>query len=412
MTFHQFKAQALLLFSFLLSAMTNAGTPLWSFTPSPLYPTSAVLFPPYESATVQYTVTNNSSSPHSLYMVPIQGITPTVTGCSSSPNCIAGAEFCLPGKNSTCTLTLSIDSSQLLGNVTKGPELCQYGQTKQGPSKQQCYTPANPLNITLASAPTTTLSVSPNTIIPVKGASSSLTVTNTGEATAFAVSAQLSSLTCTTSSQDVIQDSTGCAVIPAGQSCTLNFTSSTPCLAKSIPIVGGNISNNPTAALAFSIQGYLVFALSSDSSTDPQVVDNANLATGEWTTNNTATATTSLTDGYTNTAAVQSNFGVSAYVNLCYNKSSSPANAWYLPAICQMSVVNSGAGCTNSNANTIDNLVQLGFIVFIGNNQLWSSSISGTNRSWVQFWSNTTTAQNSIQWFARDIGRCARSITY
>lgn len=415
MTLNQLKIPALFVWSFTISAIANAGIPVWSLIASQSYPPSATLFPPYESATVQYTVINNSSSPHSLYMVPIQGITPTVTGCSSSPSCIPGAEFCLPSKNSTCTLTLNINSAQLLSSVTKGPELCQYGQTKEGPSKQQCYIPENPLNITLSPSPTsyTQLTVSPRAVIPVNGGSGSLTVTNIGSATAYAVSADLSSLTCSTSYHDIIQNANACTSILAGDSCTLYFTSSTPCLAKGdIPIVGANISNRPTTALATSISDYLVFALSSPSSTLPQVVDNNNQDSGNWAINISISPTTNLFDGFANTANVYADDAL-AYVQKCISLTSTPTNAWYLPAICQMSATGD-AGCTNSISNTINNLVQLGFIVFVDNNQLWSSSISDNviKQSWAQFWNGTTSSQSSLFWSANNVGRCARSISY
>lgn len=413
MTLNQLKTQALFLVSFTLSTMTNAGIPVWSFIPSELYPPSAVLFLPYESGTVEYTVINNSRRPHSLDMVLIPGITSSVSNCSSSPSCIPGAELCLPEKDSSCTLTLSINSGQLLGNVTTGPELCQHGQTKDGQSKQQCYSPANPLHITLTPVPKfeTVLAVDARAIIPVTntGTIVSLTVRNIGPNTAFGVKADLSSLTCTTSFLDITQNFSACNSIPAGQSCTLTFSSTTACLAKGgIPIVGANIANTPTTALAFSINDYLVFALSSPSSVQPQVVDAFNPYNSAIWGSGTTNPTTTKTDGETNTTNILTTLGTnaSAAYDKCLNKTNGP---WYLPAICQMGGAGLGAGCTNSNDNTIDNLVQLEFINLT--TRYWSSTSYIAGFAWTQVWKPGPGLDSQIylNWGGSYYAMCAKS---
>lgn len=122
----QRKIYAAFLLIFSMSTMVHAGYPVWTFTPNPSYPPTASV-PANGTATVQYTVTNQSTKPHTLVMTAIPGITPTVTGCASAcPS--STTTLCLPTRGSTCTLTLSVDGSQLQGHVLGGPELCQQGR--------------------------------------------------------------------------------------------------------------------------------------------------------------------------------------------------------------------------------------------------------------------------------------------
>ena len=118
---------------FLMGMAVYAGTPLWSFTP---LTATTVSVPAGTTATIQYTVTNQSSLTHTLVMRPITGVTQITTlGNCPSPFTLAFHQ--------SCTLTLQITGSELSGNISSGPVVCQQG------SSLQCYQPsvANSLNI-------------------------------------------------------------------------------------------------------------------------------------------------------------------------------------------------------------------------------------------------------------------------
>lgn len=141
---------------FVLGLEARAGAPLWTFTP---LTATTLTVQTGTTATIQYNVTNQSSKAHTLAVTPITGITQiTTTGNCASP-------FVLAGKQS-CVLTLSVDGSQLTGNVTGGPVVCQTG------SALQCYQPssANALKITktvssLIAQATLTASASPDMML-------------------------------------------------------------------------------------------------------------------------------------------------------------------------------------------------------------------------------------------------------
>lgn len=88
----------------------QAGTPVWTFAGVAEYP-PAVTVSTKGTATIQYTVTNQSPHPHTLQMKPIRGITPS--GCTAPL-----------GHHQSCTLNLTVTGSALHGDVTGGPILC------------------------------------------------------------------------------------------------------------------------------------------------------------------------------------------------------------------------------------------------------------------------------------------------
>ncbi len=209
---------------------------------------------------------------------------------------------------------------------------------------------------------------------------------------------------------------TDCVTIPAnGGTCSLLLSSTTPYLAEGgIQVTGDNITTPPSTALAFSIQGYLVFALSSDSSSDPQVVDTVDLSNDPWGTIGVSVpGAHSPTDGFSNTAAIEAaGITPSAAVD-CYTSANGSVSSgtWYLPAICQMGGSGQGAACSNENATTIDNLLQLGFISIDG--AYWSSTEQLPNLAWFE---NFVSGGNSSQGFGdKDFVfgvRCSRAINY
>ncbi|KTD65307.1 hypothetical protein Lsan_0823, partial [Legionella santicrucis] len=127
--------------AFLVMAMAHAGNPVWTFE-------SVVGFPPTAtvdkmgSATVKYTVTNQSSRKHTLVMLPQKGISQTQP-CQLAPK-------------GTCTLTLNVNGSAVpASGISSGPALCQVNPNGT-PNPSQCYRPnqGNELHITVTTGPT------------------------------------------------------------------------------------------------------------------------------------------------------------------------------------------------------------------------------------------------------------------
>lgn len=112
-----------------------AGAPLWTFTP--LTATSGALGR-QDTASVQYTVTNQSRKSHTLALVSVQGVTQITTGgACANPFTLA--------YQASCTLKLEIDGGDITQSITRGPVVCQTG------SQLQCYQPtqASALNFTM-----------------------------------------------------------------------------------------------------------------------------------------------------------------------------------------------------------------------------------------------------------------------
>ena len=124
-----------------LMSSTQAGNPVWTFTPVQGFPNSVTLGAT-GTATIKYTVTNLSHKTHTLVMKPISGI--TSSGCTSSL-----------GDHQSCTLSLEVNGSALSGDVTSGPVLCDQGNASQ------CYQPSsvNSLKIVKTQADTTLVAV-------------------------------------------------------------------------------------------------------------------------------------------------------------------------------------------------------------------------------------------------------------
>lgn len=255
----------------------------------------------------------------------------------------------------------------------------------------------------------TTLTVSLTGTIPVNGASGSLMVTNTGTIyTAYNVAAMLPG-----GWTGVTQDATGCtAISPNGGTCTLTFTSTAPYVAQgSITVTGDNITSPPTTALAFTVNSYLVWAVSGST---VQVIDTNNLPSFQW-GNGVITSATSKTDGLANTSIIKNTGGIgaSAAVN-CYNSTNGGAAAgdWYLPAICQMGGAGQAGNCSAGLANISTNLVRFGFGGLSG--KYWSSTqFSGSNDvAWSQTFVAAGGSQNTdLQHEALGV-RCSRALTF
>ena len=210
----------------------------------------------------------------------------------------------------------------------------------------------------------TTVTASSTGTIPVNGGSGSITITNTGTTyTAYNVSAILPG-----GWSGVTQDSSGCASLaPNGGTCTLTFTSTTPYVAQgNISITGDNIASPPTIALAFSMDGYLVWSVPTASTALVLASSDAS-SSQEWspTYDNIAGITeTSIappcngaTDGACDTAQIEVYYGTpyTTYAaGLCDeitsdNTGTVTMGTWYLPSICELGGAGQGAGCLFGN---------------------------------------------------------------
>jgi hypothetical protein len=219
-----------------LFSTANAGSPLWTFTP---LTATTLSVPSNDTATVQYTVTNQSSRVHTLTMQPIQGITQLTTGLG-----VCGNPFILTGKAS-CTLSLQVNGSQLTFSINDGPIVCEQGSTLQ------CYRPAsaNILYITQAAAitdATITVTSSPLTLT-TNGPTGTLTINNTS--LIVAATNVTSNFTGTALDGNVTETGNTCSSIAPQGSCTLTYTPGSTVVAETnFPIQGSN-TNAVTAAI-------------------------------------------------------------------------------------------------------------------------------------------------------------------
>lgn len=162
------KNNILIVFLLTITMLSYAGVPVWSFIP---LTATTLSVPSNNTATVQYTITNQSNRVHTLSMQSIQGITQITTGLG-----ICGNPFILTAKAS-CTLSLQVNGSQLTSPINDGPIVCEQG------SSLQCYRPASSdiLHITQASAitdATITVTGSP-LMLTTNGPTGTLTIHNT-----------------------------------------------------------------------------------------------------------------------------------------------------------------------------------------------------------------------------------------
>jgi len=255
----------------------------------------------------------------------------------------------------------------------------------------------------------TTISVSAQGTIPVtlgRTTSSSFTVTNTGSAIAQNVS-----ITLPSGWTAVNQDISACITIAVSGSCNINLTSTAAYVAEGgIVVTGDNITSPPTTALATTVDGYLVWAVSGTTSQVIATSDEAAEVWGDFTT----VSATSLTDGAGNTAAIDVSAGgaPSAGKN-CFESTlgGAPTGTWYLPAICQMGSSGGNASCTTGLANIRTNLTALGFGSFAGGFYLSSTqNVTNLPYIWAFIFSSNNQATPYSNTFAT-IYRCARSIT-
>ncbi|MFI4918905.1 MAG: hypothetical protein ACHP65_05055 [Legionellales bacterium] len=212
---------------FLMVSLSQASTPMWTFTPNSSAPATQFTCP-LGPATIQYTVTNQSPIKQTLIMKPIAGINQPPP-CHLNPKGTAG---------STCLLTLTTTVSSVPMSISGGPILCA-ANPDQSPNPNQCYQPslADRLNITLslcasvANGSTLALSVTGLTedevqgvIVSPSGIPRIITITNKGTKNANNVTYNAPGLP----TGAFITSSSGmagsCGTIAPGGTCVLTIT--------------------------------------------------------------------------------------------------------------------------------------------------------------------------------------------
>ena len=215
---------------FLITTTVHAAIPLWSFSPngSPVITVSAT-----GTATINYTLTNNSKKPHRLLL---SSQTPAGISQQGGP-CVLKAKS-PTNPNPTCILTISVNGSALPANsVSGGPVMCQ-ANAQNIPNPNQCYqpSPGDTLVITRTSAPgTTTLSTSiaqpsilalsvnnPSLHPALTGNSRQITITNTGTTAAMGIFVAATGLPTGTNITTVPTTCTG--TLAANATCTVTIT--------------------------------------------------------------------------------------------------------------------------------------------------------------------------------------------
>ncbi|CAM4423450.1 MAG: hypothetical protein LEGION0403_FIIPPAGN_02185 [Legionella sp.] len=368
-----------------------------------------------QPATQTCTVSNGTGTMGSSAVTTVQ-----VT-CSTNTYTLGGTISGLSGSvslqnNSGDTLTRSANGSFTFATVVAAGSTYNVTVSSQ-PGLQTCTVSngtgtmgsSNVTDILVSCANnTTTLSVNATGTIPVGSGSGSITITNTGTTfTAYNVSVTLPS-----GWTGVTQDASNCtSIAPNNGTCTITFTTTKPYVAQgNIPVIGDNISNAPKLALAFTVQGFLVWEITD--MTTVQVIDTATFSQkwGYYLLTNAG----SFTNGFSNTAMIKNN-GISPTAGLdCYNRTSGGASVgtWYLPAICQMGGSGLGAGCATGLANINTNLALLGFGGLSGT--YWSSTEGPSGPAGLAYWQvfGSGSAQNINGKSVSYNVRCARALNF
>lgn len=413
----------IILVIFLMLSITatssQAGTPLWTFTPLTATTISVL---PDSTANVQYQVTNQSSRAHTLMMKSIKGVTQITNGAG-----LCGNPFMLSGHNS-CILSLQINGSQIQAGNTNGPVVCENG------SFIQCYRPNAPdtLNVTTQNSNTVlntsisnlALSVTGLTEYGVSGyrlngtTSSGLpriiTITNTGSNTAVNLSITPpvwpSGTTNTTTCGSTLASRSSCTItITPGNTATSDGTN--PCSIGTAPVsgvvkvtaenantvstnvvilsygciyqggyvyafddttantgsVGGKVvsTSDQSSSIIWSSNGsggtsFIAIYGVSETSTVSSPNPNSNQVTGQIACNGN---TDGLCDSnniyvYYQTAATNAPINTSLYATGLCKASINGYSDWYLPAICELGYnpTGSASGCGASNSPILQNM--------------------------------------------------------
>lgn len=240
----------------LLCGQTQAGRPLWTFTP---LSSNIVSLPNNGVANVQYRVTNQSRRAHTLALQSIANVSQD----TSSGNCPNVFRL---GYLESCILSLVINGNQLTETISGGPTVCDANYPLQ------CYSPSQTDSLSIVrvgSDETVSITVSPSNITLTVGESSkSFTITNrSNTVTATNIAPDLSG---TALDGNVTPDASACSSLGPGQQCDITFTRKIAAVtAVNIPIQGDN-TNQVGVSVAVDVPTEATIAVSAGS---PLVLD-------------------------------------------------------------------------------------------------------------------------------------------
>jgi hypothetical protein len=242
-------------------------------------------------------------------------------------------------QSTTCVASLAPGAScdiVFIGAVEEGPTAVAIAGTN---------TSTLTLDITVAARPNISITnpVQQNRVVTVSGAGFALEVTNDVSSTSNAYGI---TVTNKATAPGLMVDDSSCASVAPGASCTLLLTSNTPYAPASITIGGSNTANTPTAVVAFSHLGGLVFQESGGSG--KVLIDVAQGFTSSWTsTISDIGGAASLNDGQSNTNAIVADAACQNNLANCAAQRCRNIGAdWYLPAQNELSAVQD-ALCSN-----------------------------------------------------------------
>ncbi len=368
------------------NSFVYAGRPMWTLTPQTA---TNVVVASNSTATIRYTLTNQTQKTVTLTMKSIQGITQ-----DTSPPGACTSPISLPQRQS-CTLILRIDGSSLTSSISGGPDVCQTNANNT-PNSNACYQPSanNQLNITkaatiTASVSTLGLSVNCPTSNPgctyynaaLTGKSRIITITNNSPTnTVFNVSYSATPAFPT----GTTMTPTRCDMITPLSSCVFTITpGQTPSAAPgdinptpiTVTIAGDNTS---TASVAVSIltygsvyqAGYLFSVddttsnTSSISGTAVGLSDPSIPTAWQPSCNDVSTCTSTNANDYFNGATNTANIVYalralpsSTYAaGICDTNTAGGYDNWYLPAVCQLGFGDGSNPCGVDGSPTIQNI--------------------------------------------------------
>ena len=370
-----------------LSALLNAGSPVWTFTP---LTATSLSVQRNSTATVQYLVTNQSSKSHNLVMTPIKGIAQTMTGVGICSN-----PFTLPSKGSSCTLSLQIQGSQLTHSITGGPVVCEQGST------MQCYQPgpSDVLNINVGANEYTiggTVSGLTNSVVLQNNGTDNETVSSDGAFTFSTALTEGSTYSVTVFTQ------------PTGQTCTVTNGSGTVAIANVTNVAVACVANVTTLTTSVSSLGLSVndTGLNAALTGTPRLITITNVGAST-ATNVTYTPSPALPSGTTISPASCGTIAVSDTCVLTITPGSTPsaASGDIAPTPITLSISGSNTNTLTPTLNilTYGSVYQGGYIYAVDDNTPDTGSIGGkvaalTDQSTGVLWSSN--GSNSVSYVA------------
>jgi hypothetical protein len=222
----------------LLSGVVLAGKPIFLIVPTQKAPN--IIYSGQQASAI-YQITNNTS-----YALNGNGVVDLPAGVKQIGGTCSTPFFNLP-IGSSCTINLQITADELLGNLTRGPLVCNTPGNRVYCSKPSVE---NELGVVKSnSPPPATISSSPSTLILTTvfpGNTAMITVTNS---TASPVSADNVTADVSGTGGALSVGYTNCNTVEPGGTCTITLTANSTLASTTIPIQGSN-TNSTTVAVA------------------------------------------------------------------------------------------------------------------------------------------------------------------